>query len=107
MSHAVRSGKIAVRLFTRAQKDRERRRPSAKVSGAVHVGLESIERRYGAVQGAVATWRHWGIRLTGRQVATAPCTVPARIIIFIRNREGPPTGRVFSLSTRRRRTAAG
>ena len=38
--------------------------------------------RAGTVQGAVATWRHWDIRLTGRQVATAPCTVPLAQVGF-------------------------
>src|SRR5262249_13704383 len=33
-------------------------------------------RRAGTVQGAVATWRH--VVSEWRQVATAPCTVPAR-----------------------------
>src|SRR5262245_51238244 len=31
----------------------------------------------GTVQGAVATWRPWDVHPTRRQVATAPCTVPA------------------------------
>src|SRR2546422_4596865 len=33
--------------------------------------------RAGTVQGAVATWRLWNVNFTGRQVATAPCTVSA------------------------------
>src|SRR5262245_65135791 len=32
--------------------------------------------RIGTVQGAVATWRLVGADFRGRQVATAPCTVP-------------------------------
>src|SRR5262249_60506749 len=32
--------------------------------------------------GAVASWRHWDDYLTGRQVTTAPCTVPLAQVGF-------------------------
>jgi hypothetical protein len=38
--------------------------------------INNLTSENGTVQGAVATWRFVGKDFRGRQVATAPCTVP-------------------------------
>jgi hypothetical protein len=45
-------------------------------SNRLESGFGAMPLANGTVQGAVATWRFVGAEFRGRQVATAPCTVP-------------------------------